>query len=271
MVIAEDKLIVPGKRGQYEITGLLTSREYRTVGGSVHTRPFLIAGARDISSGLPSIVKFLNPDLSYVEKAKYGTQLRNEIQALQLLGGQGVVAIRDVDPIMPQGYLFMVRARCSLGDMLDNYHGDVSRSAAVAAEIVQHLQRIHDAGIIHRDVKPDNILVAVDDNNGDPTPHLAFADFGISISYGQCPIQLRLDPGFSYGTPGYGAPEQMRGDPVSTAADLFGLGQTFRELFGEETLATEPKLEKLVQQMVDIDSSSRPSLPVALHTVEEYL
>jgi ABC-2 type transport system ATP-binding protein len=90
------------------------------------------------------------------------------------------------------------------------------RCTAILAQAARALHHAHAAGIIHRDVKPSNILVASGDGLADRT---WVVDFGLAKSFGA----ETTWSGLIRGTPGYMAPEQITGRPMDGRADLFGL------------------------------------------------
>src|SRR5262249_1586563 len=97
-----------------------------------------------------------------------------------------------------------------------------ARVVRLARAICEGLAYAHDAGLIHRDLKPDNVIVAAGD-----VPRLT--DFGLVITTEQ--EQERLtSTGMAMGTPAYAAPEQMAGKPVDLRVDLFALGLTMFEM-----------------------------------------
>ncbi len=110
--------------------------------------------------------------------------------------------------------------------------GDVIR---IVREVAQGLQYAHEAGVIHRDIKPGNILL---DRQG----RAKLADFGIARFVGQA--TKLTTTGAVIGSPQYLAPEQVRGEELDGRNDLFSLGVVFYQLltghrpFGGETVTT---------------------------------
>lgn len=92
--------------------------------------------------------------------------------------------------------------------------------AQIGAQIADALAEAHDSGIIHRDVKPGNILIA---NRGRQSGIVKLTDFGISRAKDD--VQL-TQTGVITGTPAYFAPEVARGDEPAETADLYSLGAT---------------------------------------------
>ena len=104
----------------------------------------------------------------------------------------------------------------SLADLLDR-EGSLppARVAGIGAQIAEGLAAMHERGIVHRDVKPANVMIGAGDT-------VTVTDFGIAV--------VDTDPGTAdqlvAGTPHYMAPELARGGPATAAADVFSLGAT---------------------------------------------
>jgi hypothetical protein len=149
-------------------------------------------------------------------------RFRREIETLARVGGEGVVAIHEsgVDggrpffamELMAGGSL---RARLAASGRLP-----WSEAAALVASLARTLERCHALGVIHRDVKPENILF---DERGKP----CLADFG-------CVRDLTVSPltetGTVLGTTAYMPPEQFAGKPIDASVDTYALGVVLYEL-----------------------------------------
>lgn len=262
--------ILEGKKGAYEVGRLLTPTTYLSNNGTQRPSPFLLARVRETKTDKGYVAKMLNPDLGVGERAEPGELLRNEISILRHLDSKGVVSVIDTDTSLPFCYFIMPQAWGSLRDVLSTYQFSASTGANIGTEIALYLRGIHHKGIIHRDIKPDNILVGVVDER----LSLTIADFGISVPFGTCPLPASrqlLSASKSFGTPGYSAPEQLRGDAHDTSADVFGLGRIFYELFDEQATAQEPVLQGLIEDMRSIDAKSRPTLDEILKVLQPFL
>ena len=95
----------------------------------------------------------------------------------------------------------------------------------IVISLAQTLQAVHDTGTVHRDVKPGNVMI-VRENPG----QLVLFDFGLAAVHEPEGTPPLTPPGMLLGTLGYGAPEQLRGEPVDERADIFSLGVVFYEL-----------------------------------------
>jgi serine/threonine protein kinase len=126
-------------------------------------------------------------------------------------------------------------------------------AAALAADLAEALHVVHEAGIIHRDVKPANILL-----RPPLTPEHTFravlADFGIAHAVDAARITT---PGLAMGTAAYIAPEQVRGNPPTPASDIYSLGLVLLEaLSGSRAFPAQTPIEA-----ISVRLTSAPSVP----------
>ena len=115
---------------------------------------------------------------------------------------------------------------------------DTTRAVRIARQMLQGLAAAHAAGIVHRDVKPENVLVTTDERRRD---QVKLVDFGIAKKLGSSKLTER---GMVIGTPSYLAPEQIRGEEADARSDLWSVGIVMFEMIagerpfhGEETRA----------------------------------
>ena len=97
------------------------------------------------------------------------------------------------------------------------------RAVHLAKQLARALAGAHAQGVIHRDLKPDNVLVDADD-------HAFVSDFGIARSLGGAALTRT---GMVVGTPNYLSPEQARGEEVDGRSDLYTLGIIFFEMLAD--------------------------------------
>jgi serine/threonine protein kinase len=138
---------------------------------------------------------------------------------------------------------------------------DPRRSVRLLAQVAHALDSAHRAGLIHRDIKPQNILIGERD-------HAYLADFGLI----KAPDEARLTgTGQFIGTIDYVAPEQIQGDPATPASDIYALTGVLYECLTGEVPYPKPSeaatLHAHVMQPPPVLTERRPDLPPALDGV----
>ncbi len=150
-----------------------------------------------------------------------------------------------------------------LSDCLDDYIGKYHKIAELVRKLAEALDYAHSQGIVHRDVKPQNVMI---DTDGEP--HLM--DFGLA-HMGDAAQKLTHD-GAVMGTPAYMSPEQAAGDPtkVKGVSDQYSLGVVLFELLtGETPFAGTPAVVifNVLHQTPATPRSLRPEIPRDLNTI----
>jgi serine/threonine protein kinase len=212
----------------------------------------------------------------------------DRVVALKLLTGDEVVrqrfareahAVAAVDHphIIPvyeageSGALLYIAMRYVAGDdlrVIVNRDGALTprRAAGFISAVASALDAAHDAGLIHRDVKPANMLVDV--GPGRPE-HVYLSDFGLARS--MLSAGALTGAGQFLGTPDYAAPEQINGRPVSGQADQYALGcVAFTLLTGSHPFAREEPMAVLYAHLSappPAVTALRPELPVEVDQV----
>ncbi|MDT7846271.1 serine/threonine-protein kinase [Streptomyces justiciae] len=162
-------------------------------------------------------VKLVREELAAQEE--FRARFRQEVRAARQVGGYWTAPVLDADteavvPWVATGYV----AGPSLQQVVGHDHGALpERSVKILAAGLAHaLKDIHAAGIIHRDLKPSNVLVTIDG------PRVI--DFGIARALETVTDGGLTRTGALVGSPGFMAPEQVRGDRITPACDVFCLG-----------------------------------------------
>ena len=170
--------------------------------------------ATDTVLGRPVAVKLLHP--GYAHQPEALARFQAEALHAGALSHSNIARVYDyAEPASGQPYLVMELVDGpSLADVLAGGALDVARTMDIVAQVAAGLQAAHGAGLIHRDVKPANILLAADGT-------IRITDFGIARAVGSVPLTAT---GMVMGTPGYIAPERVTGDQTGAASDLYALG-----------------------------------------------
>jgi serine/threonine-protein kinase len=192
--------------------------------------------AEDAQLGRRVAVKVLREELAADEKAR--RRFAREVRTAALLGTHPhIVTIHDAGDWNGRPYLVMELLVGSVAERLQSAkvpHVVALRWLAQAAEA---LEFAHAHGVVHRDVKPGNLLL---DERGD----VRLSDFGV-VRGATRGGDLTL-PGEVVGTPGYLAPEVARGGPATAASDVYSLALVARDLVGDHPalqrgLAEDPR------------------------------
>jgi CheY-like chemotaxis protein len=177
--------------------------------------------AENILLGRPAALKLLHPHLSADPAAEQ--RFRSEARATARIEHPNVVAIYDVGKWENRIYIAMQLIRGRSGQRLIEDRGvlpwpDATR---LVADACRGLAAAHARGVIHRDLKPDNILVCEDGT-------VKLTDFGLAKMSGT--ENALTQTGALMGTPYYMSPEQVRSQPVDARSDLYSLGCTYYAL-----------------------------------------
>ena len=242
--------------GRYEV-GVLLGR-----GGMGEVREGL-----DVRLGRPVAIKLLRADLAADPELR--RRFESEARAAAGLNHPNVVAVYDTGE--HDGTPFIVMERMAGRTVADEIHTGTlppDRVERIAREVLAALEAAHRAGVVHRDIKPGNLLLGGDGS-------VKVADFGIAkVAEG---LGTDLTPtGQVMGTPAYLAPERLDGAPGSARSDLFSLGVVMYEALtgskpfsGATSLATAQAVLSGRHEPLDV---ARPGLPASLvATVERAL
>ncbi|TWF78500.1 serine/threonine protein kinase [Pseudonocardia hierapolitana] len=178
--------------------------------------------------GTPVAIKVVHPGLAH--DGRFRTRFRREIEVSSRVAGPWVAAVVDADPDAELPWLATQYVRGpDLGTVVEEV-GPLPAGTvhALAHGLTLALGAVHDGGLVHRDLKPSNVLLDTD--------HPRLIDFGISRAVDGTRV---TSTGVVIGTPAFMSPEQIAGEDVGPASDVFSLGSvlffaaTGRSPFGD--------------------------------------
>ncbi len=261
----------PGRRlGPYEVKGTLG------VGGMGQ-----VYRARDHRLERDVALKLLTPGRAASPDALL--RFARETRAVASLSHPGILSIFDVGEAdgVPFAVMELLRGE-TLRSALARGPLPWPRAAELAAGLAEALAAAHERGIVHRDVKPENLFLTEDGR-------IKVLDFGLASTDGTGPAdgEARTTAGLLLGTVGYMSPEQARGEAAGPASDVFALGCVLHEMLGGARPFAQPvavdelwaalhgeaaplpveglpvELEELRRRCLDKAPERRPSAPEA--------
>jgi serine/threonine protein kinase len=228
----------------------------------------------------PVAVKLLTDDslVGHTQPEELARRFAREASVTAGLRHPGVPAVHDVGTY--DGGLFLVLELITgrtLGDLMaEEGPLPVPWAAGIAAQVAAVLAAAHQGGLVHRDVKPQNVMLT-----GDGA--VKVLDFGVAALVDQSTISRITRTGQPIGTPAYMAPEQLRGRSATARTDLYALGCVLYEMLAGDGVFNaaspaelmhlqleqapaplrrddlHPELHDLVRQLLEKDPARRPA------------
>lgn len=245
-----DKLI--GKRldGVYEIQSLIGA------GGMAN-----VYKAKDLRSDRTVAVKVLKEE--FHDDQDLVRRFKNESKAISILDHPNIVKVYDVSVTDKLQYIVMEYIDgITLKDYLDQRGGKLTWRETVhfITQILKALQHAHEKGVVHRDVKPQNIMLL-------PSGGLKMMDFGIArISR----AENQLVSGKAMGSVHYISPEQAKGDTTDAKSDIYSVGiMMYEMLSGQLPFNSGSVVEVAIQQISDKPNALAEIAPDVPHALVE--
>jgi serine/threonine protein kinase len=196
-------------------------------------------------------VKLVQEELA--RQGEFRARFAREVAAARKVGGEWTAAVLDADTDAEQPWVATAYvAGPSLESVVAEGYGPLPPGSvrALAHRLALALTSIHDAGLVHRDLKPSNILLTVDG------PRVI--DFGIARAVDTVTGGGLTRTGAVIGSPGFMSPEQVRGERVTTASDVFSLGSVLayaasgRMPFGSSEIGLHALMFRIAQEEPDL-------------------
>jgi serine/threonine-protein kinase len=199
--------------------------------------------ALDQHLGRPVAIKVLKPSLA--DDAMFLERFRREARAAAMVNHPNVARVFDYGERRSEPFIVMELVDGeTLAERIDRQGRLPWREAfAIAAQVARALAAAHAHGVVHRDVKPANILL-------DASGQVKVTDFGIARAARATTLTR---PGMVLGSANYVAPEQAQGNPVAPAADLYSLGCVLFEAVTGSTPYRGPNAVAIATQHVSAD------------------
>ena len=219
----------------------------------------IVYKARDAKLDRTVALKFLPPYLSNDDAAK--ERLIQEAKAASILNHANLCTIHDIQEHEAQLFIVMeFVAGETLKDKIAQGPLPVEEALDYAVQMAEGLARAHEAGIIHRDVKPANVMVT-------ERGTVKLLDFGLAKV-----MDVSLTKtGTTLGTVSYMSPEQARGESVSTRTDLWSLGVVLYEMLAGQRPFRGDHEQAVIYAILHNDpaplTTQRPDLPPALEQI----
>jgi hypothetical protein len=217
----------------------------------------------------------------------------DEARAVNLIRHPNIVESFSIG-VLPDGrsyYAMEWLEGMTLGQRMNAGPVSLLEVCDIIDQVADALEAVHEKGVIHRDIKPQNLFLTGKRGGGFAVKVL---DFGLAKRIDE-PGAARTLNGVVLGTPGYASPEQLCGDPVDHRTDIYALGVVaYQTLVGALPFAEEktqalrvriiserapsvsqrrrdvpPELERLVAAMLEIDPARRPSLAQVRRTLHQ--
>src|SRR5467141_2774817 len=228
--------------------------------------------AEHVKMGRRSAIKVMNPSMVHDPDAV--ARFNREASNASRITHPNVCAIYDFGET-PDGLIYLAMEFIEgepLTDLLEREGAiPVPRSTAIFLQTADALQAAHDLGIVHRDMKPDNIMLTRKKGGGDV---VKVVDFGIAKAVGGDESGQKVTKtGLVVGTPEFMSPEQLSGDKLDGRSDLYSLALVFYQMLAgklpfEATTVQETMIKRLTDEPTALPVS-RPDLtfPAGLQPV----
>jgi serine/threonine protein kinase len=199
---------------------------------------------RDTKLDRDVVVKFIRLPRGTEEGDQIRRRFKRESRITARLEHPGVPAIHDVGVDEGRPFIVMQRVRGINVDDLIAEHGPlpIGWAAAIAAQAAAVLAVAHHASLVHRDLKPGNLIL-------EPYGGVKVLDFGLAVAPEATGFSRITRTGDHLGTPAYMAPEQVESNVSGPAADLYALGCTLHEMISGVAVFSGSSFQVMTRQV----------------------
>ena len=243
------------------LDGLYTVRELIGTGGMANVYKAVVGPGGPVPEGTVVAVKVLRQELMH--DPDLVRRFKNESKAISLLNHPNIVKVYDVSVSEKLQYIVMEYVDgMTLREYLNERGGRLTSRETVhfISQILKALDHAHRNGVVHRDIKPQNIMLL---DNG----QLRMMDFGIArISR----AENQLSGGKAMGSVHYISPEQAKGDETDFTSDIYSVGVMMYEMLsGHLPFDADDVVEVAIKQITDKPKSLQELAPTVPHGLVE--
>ncbi|MDY0003838.1 MAG: protein kinase [Polyangia bacterium] len=234
--------LAPGVR---DLTGVEVAGRYQVLGYLGEGTTGTVWRAQHLALGRECAIKILK-DTGEAD-SQLAARFRREARAASRLDHPNIVFISDFGRV-EDGQLYLVMEHISgpsLRELMEGSVGTVprSRSLDILSQLAAAIDAAHEAGVVHRDIKPDNILLAQGEDGRDLVKVL---DFSLARILDGANLTRLTRKGDLFGTPAYMAPEQVRSEPTGPATDIYSFGALAFELLTGRLPFNKPSIPSMM-------------------------
>jgi len=181
----------------------------------------IVYRGEDEALGRSVAIKTIIASMDSIEQAGYLARFKQEAKALGGLNHPSIITVFEFGDERGVAYLAMEYLQGhEVRDLIDTRKLDLAAAVDIAAQVAEGLAFAHSRGVVHRDIKPGNVMV-IEGNRA------KIMDFGIARVRTS---DLKTQTGLMLGSPRYMSPEQVLGRPVDHRSDIFSLGLVLYEM-----------------------------------------
>jgi serine/threonine protein kinase len=247
--------------GAHELVGSVIDGRYEVLALIGEGGMGVVYEVRHVLLGRRFALKALRKQLTV--DSELSSRFIQEARTAAAVSHPGLVEIIDFGRLGSGQVYFVMELLegCSLAALLRRGPVPLPRALGITRQLGLALQAAHRAGVVHRDLKPDNILIGRGDAG---TDRVKVVDFGLAKVIGSSRVTRA---GIVFGTPHYMSPEQAAGEVVDQRADIYALGVVMYELFTGRL----PFEAKSYRSVMNQHLSARPRRPSTLNPKLEQL